>query len=93
MNIAIDYDGTIDQDAEYWRDCIQRGEARGHRYFVVTARHRDDEDREIIANIVGLPEARVLFTNRSAKRWFCEQLGLRIDVWIDDDPACVGNGK
>lgn len=94
MNIAIDFDGTFDRDTGAWEAVIATLAERGHQMFIVTSRH--DDDKELVrqwAECSGISRGRVICTNGTAKKWFCEQRGLRIDVWIDDDPGSILNGK
>ena len=94
MKFGIDFDDTFTADPELWRAFIANAHERGHSCFVVTCRRDTDENRETVAEFVGdLPRWRQLITGLSAKKWFCERQGIEIDVWIDDDPACVLNGK
>ena len=98
MNIAIDYDDTYSADPELWQMFIVRAHSRGHNCYIVTCRRDTEENRQEVYGdadepSTGLHWGRHLFTGLSAKRWFCEQRGLKIDVWIDDDPACIENGK
>ena len=73
-------------------------QSRGHNCYIVTCRRDTDENRQEVYGdpdepSTGLHWGRHLFTGLAAKRWFCEQRGLKIDVWIDDDPSCIENGK
>lgn len=90
MNIALDYDGTYTADSTLWDRFVADAKERGHKVWIVTCRRDTDENREDIGRPAG---CLVLFTNLSAKRWALEQRGLRVDVWIDDDPDCVMRGK
>lgn len=94
LHFGIDFDGTFSADPELWRRFIALAESRGHRCYVVTCRRDTDENREDIGpHVTGLPRYRHLFTGLSPKRWFCEQQCTRIDVWIDDQPESVINGR
>lgn len=53
-------------------------------YTLDTAENRSD---------VKAGEMAVWFTGLAPKKWFMENRGIKVDVWIDDDPACVINGK
>lgn len=96
MNIAIDLDGTIDKlGIHVVRVLVSACDIAGFRTFLVTSRSADDKETvrhwALLANI---NEHHVVYTSGAAKRWFCEQRGLKIDVWIiDDDPNCIENGK
>lgn len=94
MNIAIDLDGTIDKHLAMWEVVCKTMSLLGNHVYLVTS--RSECDRNVANNYaasVGISRISVICTNGTAKKWFCEQRGLRIDVWIDDDPASIINGK
>lgn len=95
MNLAIDLDGTIDKLGIHVVRCIvSTCDIAGFRTFLVTSRSVDDKDVcKHWALLTNINEHHVICTNGTAKKWFCEQRGLRIDVWIDDGPASIINGK
>lgn len=102
MNFGLDFDDTFTSAPDLWRSFIEQAENSGHKVYVVTCRRDTEANREeVIGEIdgckrsvrVGLAPHRFLFTGLSAKRWFTEQKGIRIDVWIDDDPKCIEHGK
>lgn len=35
----------------------------------------------------------VLLTNGAPKRWFMEQRGIKVDIWIDDEPMTIEYGR
>ena len=89
MTIALDFDGTYDLDPALWDRFIDDAKSRGHKVWIVTCRRDTDENRETVK--VG--GCLVLFTNLQAKKWTLEQRGLRVDIWIDDQPECIANGR
>lgn len=89
MTIALDYDGTYTADPELWDRFIAAAIRRGHKVIVVTCRRRTDENREDV-KVEGCP---VFFTDLGSKLEYVKKLGCPVDVWIDDDPACVLYGK
>lgn len=89
MRIALDYDGTYTADPVLWDRFITDAKSRGHKITVVTCRRDTEENRQEVV----VPGCLVLFTNLAAKKWAVEQRGLTIDVWVDDDPNCIANGK
>lgn len=89
MRIAIDYDGTYTADPTLWDAFIQLARTAGHSIWIVTCRRGTEEEKEDI-KVAG---AYTVFTNMGAKRPFCENRQLKIDVWIDDDPCCILYGK
>jgi len=91
-HIAIDFDETFTADPELWQNFIRDAHARGHRVYCVTCRRDTPENREIV-RIPDLPAYRHYFTSLAPKRWFMEQRGIQIDIWIDDQPECVREGR
>ena len=83
MKIALDYDGTYDQDSELWNAFIEQADERGHTVTIVTM--RSAETHPIEAHI----EADIIYTDLNAKRDYCERDGYVFDVWIDDHPEWV----
>jgi hypothetical protein len=92
MTIAIDFDDTYTADPVLWDQFIAAAIERGHKVYCVTCR-RDNEDNRDIVRIGCLPKHRHLFTGLSPKRWFCEQRGITVDIWVDDCPECVKEGR
>jgi hypothetical protein len=90
MNIALDYDGTYNVDANMWLAFIMSARASGHAVYIVTMRH-PSECTAAHGYDPRLDEWRVrtIATGRRAKKPFCEALGLDVNVWIDDHPQAV----
>lgn len=92
MNLALDFDDTYTKDPELWHEVIRLAELRGHRVYVVTCRRDTPENREIV-RVPTLPPYRHYFTGLAPKRWYMQQQGIEIDVWIDDLPESVREGR
>lgn len=95
---GLDYDDTYTSDPELWQWFIRRAQGRGHTVYIVTCRHDTHENREEVygdreSTLTGLPWSRHIFTGFAAKKWFCEHRGLKIDIWIDDYPESIINGR
>lgn len=88
MNIAIDYDNTYTADPELFDSFIALAKARKHRVWIVSARRNTPENREI----VNVPDVLTVLTGLAAKQWYMEQCGVRVDIWIDDDPKVITQG-
>jgi hypothetical protein len=89
MKIALDFDGTYDRAPAVWDAFIFFAKQHGHTVIVVTSREDTPENREIVK----VPGCTVIFTNRSAKRWYCEtQRNCKFDIWIDDLPETILQG-
>jgi len=88
--IAIDYDDTYTADPCLWDLFIDLARLSGHRIVCVTARRDTDENHDAVKiGAMGVP---VIFTALEAKKAFCERNGLKVDIWIDDNPHAVING-
>jgi hypothetical protein len=91
MIIAIDYDDTYTRDPALWSTFINLAQYQKHTVYSVTCRHDTFENREEVQ--MPLPRTRHIFTGHSPKRWHMEQLGIRVDVWIDDMPETILHGR
>lgn len=92
MLIAIDYDGTYTADPDLWAAFIASCEARGHEVICVTCRRSTPENRREVI-VPSIPKYDHYFTGLSSKRWFLEQMGIKPDIWIDDMPETVKEGR
>jgi GTP-binding protein EngB required for normal cell division len=95
LTIAIDFDDTLTADAALWREFIDSAHRLGHRVICVTCRRKTDENRAKLAEWfqshgIAIP---LYFTNLDAKIEDMKRRDIKVDVWIDDDPGCVVNGK
>lgn len=87
MNIGFDYDDTYTRDPIFWIDFIKNAQKRGHYVFLTTWRtpsECEDLDVELVSIVDG-----VYPTSRKAKSSYMYQQGIRIDIWIDDNPSAV----
>lgn len=91
MIIALDYDRTFTRDPELWYHFILDCQRRGHKVVLVTMRRPDESVYENSA--VLLPVMEVVYTSRSAKGRYLIMAGIEPDIWIDDDPLSIFQGK
>ncbi len=89
MIVAMDFDDTYTLDPAAWDVVIRDLENAGHEVICVTCRRDTDENREKVQ----CGQLTVYFTGLRPKREFMLRRGVKVDVWIDDDPNCVENGK
>lgn len=92
--IAIDFDETLTRDAELWREFIDSAKRLGHRVVCVTARRDTEDNNETIdewLEVHGV-DVPVYFTSLGSKVEYMTRLGLRVDIWIDDDPRKCAMG-
>jgi hydroxymethylpyrimidine pyrophosphatase-like HAD family hydrolase len=92
MNIALDFDETYTLSPFFWDEFIQLTKAHGHKVVVVTIRHEYWDAHPYLDDLKdnGL---QVVFTDGRAKKPFCEELGINIDVWTDDRPDYINNNS
>lgn len=79
MLIVLDYDGTYTLDEEFWKSFYFRTTALGHKVICATMRYESEP-------IADMP-CKVIYTGRKAKEQFLLDLGIKPDIWIDDNPA------
>lgn len=92
MNIALDYDGTFTNDPSMWLRFVADAQRQGHSVYVVTMRYPSECDGTrgaILDPRLKSLSVPVVCTSRMAKRPVCEALGIRIHIWIDDNPEAV----
>lgn len=90
MIIAIDYDGTITADLGMFIQIINLMKESGHTPIVVTMKHKHEED-SVLNNMVSKlgNDTSVYYTGRKAKKDFMLNLGIKVDIWIDDNPHWI----
>jgi hypothetical protein len=91
MNIAIDYDDTYTLAPCMWDDVIAEMRDKGHEVYLVTWRdgNNDEMRNEVLSDVQSIKYENIHFTNLKAKRKYMEDLGIYIDVWIDDNPYAI----
>ena len=87
MIIALDYDDTYTRDPDTWNAIARILHIAGHIVIGVTMRH----PAEASGMHSSYDEAvdRIYFTGRKAKQAFMRDLGVLVDVWIDDRPDFI----
>lgn len=85
--IALDYDGTVTRDHEFWLKFIEDSHNRGHIVYLVTMRYPHEESS--IDQKIKDAVKQVILTSRHAKRAFCSKLGIHPHIWIDDQPDFI----
>ena len=94
IRFALDYDGTFTAAPDLWDRFVVMAREAGHSVVCVTARRDTEENREMLRAeldrwIEGLP---LFLTSLSSKKDYMEKIGVRIDIWIDDDPRVITEG-
>ena len=88
MIIAIDFDETLTADSKLWQVFIETAKQLEHRVVCVTARRDTEENRETVrewmrSHGIAIP---VYFTSLGSKVEYMQRLGIKVGIWIDDDP-------
>lgn len=93
MNIAIDFDGTYTADPQLWNLFIMQAKSLGHKIYCVTMRYADEKEAAIVQNTIGNYCDEIIYTARIAKKEITNNLNIKIDIWIDDNPAWIYNNS
>lgn len=89
MRISLDYDDTYTRDPSTWDKIIALLKEAGHEVLVVTARkdvHREEVEHSLCYRV---HTTDIYNTNLKAKKEYMDNLGIIIDVWIDDNPSAI----
>lgn len=86
MKIALDYDFTYTLDPEFWDEFIKLAVNKKHEVICVTMRYPNEVEQEKQNFPKGIP---IISTNRKAKSEYLLEMGISIDVWIDDQPIWI----
>lgn len=90
MIIALDYDNTYTRDKFFWDDFIDNAWRHGHSVYIVTSRGEDTPvDYQYDFNRM---QVEIIYCNYRAKKQVTDNLGVKIDIWVDDDPEYIGKG-
>lgn len=85
MIIALDYDGCFTNDPGGWREFAYFMRKRGHTVYGVTMRF--EQEKPCVDYLAACDK--VFYTGRKQKRQFMEDLGILVNVWIDDMPEAI----
>ena len=89
MLIAIDFDETLTADPDFWRQVIDAAYNRGHKVICVTARQDTKSNRDIVETWMkenDIDDIYTHYTSLASKVAFLSNRGVKVDIWIDDDP-------
>ena len=90
MNIMIDYDGTYTADIAMWRGILPLMQLEGNKVYLVTSRGMDTPV-ELVKDFIDM-KISIIYCTWRAKRTVCEEQGIMIDIWIDNDPYYIDTG-
>ncbi len=82
--IALDFDATASTNIPFWKNFVVMAHSQNYDVYLVTARHANNIE-EIKLHFGGLVRD-IIATGHKAKQPFCQDMGLRMDIFIDDSP-------
>jgi hypothetical protein len=83
LGVCVDYDDTFSTNPELWTKIIEMMREAGAHVFCISLRFPNFP----IGNFPG----EVYYASGQLKWEFAESLGLKVDIWIDDWPAVIGD--
>jgi hypothetical protein len=92
LKIALDYDNTYTADKKLWNKFIDLVQLMDHEVLIVTMRSKESDWNEELGVLDKDLNLNVIFCDGNPKRKFCEDLGIQIDIWIDDYPEGIHLG-
>ena len=89
MNISLDFDDTYTKDPALWNVFCRAAMKSGHTVYLITWRNENEmaDVFSSIGKVIG--QQNCIATSGYAKKEFVEHYGIRIDVWIDDNPLAI----
>lgn len=94
LTFALDFDDTFTACPELWAMFINQAKSLGHTVYIVTARRGTTENADIIRDAMfdACCEVSVVFSSLGSKIHAMERRGIKVDIWIDDDPEKLVKG-
>lgn len=94
LTIGLDYDNTFTADPKLWSTFVNLARSLGHRVIIVTARRETQENVDDINAMLDHwgCQMMVVFSSLGSKLHAVEKRGIKVDIWIDDDPEKLVRG-
>lgn len=87
MILALDYDYTFTEDPNSWYRIAHILRQAGHVVYGVTMRYPHEASG--MDHWYDKACNDIFFTGRKAKKLFMLGKGIKVDVWIDDNPTWI----
>lgn len=87
--VALDFDETISDNEIAWLRVMELLERNGYHCVICTWRKPDEypEDLKMFVD----KGFKVYYTSRQAKQLYMAQQGIKVAIWIDDNPFAILN--
>lgn len=94
MTFGLDFDDTFTACPELWSRFVTDCENQCFRVILVTARRETDENVKNIRECLKLHGCLlpIVFSNLGSKLDAVAKRGIKVDIWIDDDPEKLVRG-
>jgi hypothetical protein len=92
---AFDFDDTLTARPEELGMLINALKYRGDDCICVTARRSTEENADFVDNFLAEHGImmRVFLTNLGSKIEYMKSVGVHVDIWVDDHPESLVNGR
>lgn len=86
--IALDFDETYNTMPDMYDEIINVFQGYGFKVILATYRHPTSDYDPLFERLEdqGVP---VYCTDGKAKKKYMEDLGIKVDIWIDDNPRSI----
>lgn len=84
---GLDYDNTFTADPKAMQAFIDLMVDHGHQVYITTLRSPDLKLERVPLSISG-----IIYCSFRAKKIVTREQGIKIDIWIDDDPKYIEKG-
>lgn len=88
MNVALDFDETYNKNPQLFDTVASVMKANGCNVILATYRH-PVEDYDPLFDHLRNRGIFVVCTDGKAKKKFLSDIGIDIDIWIDDNPKSI----
>ena len=90
LNIALDYDDTITADPNGFKAIVRCFQSLGHKVTIVTLRD-SSESTDLIREFLEKYDVETIFCAGQSKERIVRELGLHMNIWVDDNPRYITN--
>lgn len=85
--ICLDYDGSYNTFPELFDLIVKKALADGHLVILATMRYEAEKDDGLVQ--IEKKGVRLIFTGRMGKKKYLARIGIKPDLWIDDNPEWI----